>query len=261
MGLKVTSETYNTISYKFLNGGRSLVVIFPRAGARFLAHEKLLVSLNKFKSVLFLESGYFGISRIKQNLENIGMDSFRDNLHSLINKLGYKKLILVGESVGAIHALNYASHYKDEVEIVILSNPALYKPKWLYRLILIPILNLGIKSSPNTLLKGLSKLLMQIPKKGSKKLAETFIRMNHRIGATSYLACLKEIVDFSYKYESENVKSVLNKTFVLKGKNDIVFDLLCNNEYCKNCLSYIEVPSLGHGIIDTNPKVVVSLLS
>ena len=261
MEQRVTSGTYKTISYKLLNGGNTVVVILPRAGARLLTHEQLIHSLNKSRSVLFLESGYFGMSRAEQDLENFKMDAFRENLHSLIIKLGYKKVILIGESVGAIHALNYANYYKNDVGLVVLSNPALYKSKWLYRMLVLSVLNLGIKTSPNMWLEGTGKLLKSIPTNESKKFGEIFMNMSKTIGARSYLACLKEIADFYHIYETDGVKSILNKCVVLKGKSDKVFDLFCDKKFCKACLNYIEVPSAGHGVIDVNPGAVVSVLN
>ncbi|MBI2420609.1 MAG: hypothetical protein HYV38_00805 [Candidatus Levybacteria bacterium] len=76
----------------------------------------------------------------------------------------------------------------------------------------------------------------------------------------SYLFCLKEIADFKNSYEKENVKRVLNKTYVLVGKKDKVFDLLCDKSYCENSLKYVEVLSAGHGLIDSNPEDVIRLL-
>ncbi|KKQ33835.1 MAG: hypothetical protein US50_C0070G0003 [Candidatus Nomurabacteria bacterium GW2011_GWB1_37_5] len=256
-------QNYKTILYELSQkrNSQKLIIILPRAAAKFEKHKELIVLLNQLGTVLFLESGYFGISKAGQNLEDLDMDHFRDSLHELVNKLGYKKVVLIGESVGAIHALNYASCYQDEVVSVVLSNPALYKRRWLSELLFVPILNLGIKTSPDTLLKVLGKLLKLLPKNGPKRLGDTFIGMIQAVGAISYLACLREIVDFNHKYENENFKSVLSKTFILKGKNDQVFDLLCNDKYCKSSLRYIEIPSAGHGIIDTNPHQVIRLLS
>jgi pimeloyl-ACP methyl ester carboxylesterase len=260
MGLKITSGTYKTISYKYFKNGDTLIVILPRAGAFFQTHKKLFTSLGKQGSVLFIETGYFGITKPNGNLKEIEIDSFRKFLRELVNRLGYKRIIIIGESVGGVHALYYASKHYNEVALVLLSNPSLYKPSRLYEYLFVPTLKLGLKTSPDSLLITLAKLLKLIPKNNAKQLGNTFLRMNSCISAKSYLHCLEEIVNFQKKYNCKDIKRVLPKTYVIKGAEDKVFDLLCNGEYCKKCGFYTEVPLAGHGLIDHKHGEVVKLI-
>ena len=257
--MNTTSETFKTISYKLIRNGSLLIVIFPRAGAKFTSHSELINELSKFGSVLFLEGGYYGISKADHNSEDLSIDKFYLSLHKLINKLGFAKIALVGESVGAIHALNYASNYSSELELLILSNPALYKPRFIDGLLIVPILNLGIKTSPDRFLNALGKALKKFPTKGLKNMGNTFMGMTQTIGSLSYLICLTEIAEYKNKYRSKKIKNILNKTYALIGKNDKVFDLLCDKDYCMKYMHYKEVNSAGHGIINSNPNAVTEI--
>ncbi|MBI2420608.1 MAG: alpha/beta hydrolase [Candidatus Levybacteria bacterium] len=181
MRQKIVSGIYKTISYKFISDGGVLIVILPRAGAKFTSHNDLIQELNKFGSVLFVESGYFGISRTDHNFEEITIDKFYIKLYELVANLGFKKVILIGESVGAIHALNYASHYNENVKLLLLSNPALYKPRWLYQPLVAPVLNFGIKTSSNGLLNAFGRLLGKVPENNIRGIGDAFTRMDQTI--------------------------------------------------------------------------------
>ena len=261
MKRNTTSGTYKTISYTLIHGKKQLIIIFPRAGAVFASHRTLVYGLHTFGSVLFIQSGYFGISKAGKQKEHMTMDAFRTNLHDLVKTLGYKKIILIGESVGGMHALHYASCYVDDVTMVMLSNPALYKPRWIYTHFLVPLLSFGLKTSPDKVLTGVGKLLKLIPKKSSKELGGAFIAMSQTVGAISYLSCIREIVDFKNIYETAPVADVLQKTTVLNGQQDKIFDFLCNRDYCKKSVHYKEILSAGHHVIDIHVHEVIRTLN
>lgn len=255
------SKKYKTISYNYKKAkSKPLIIIFPRAGATFTTHKKLTQELQTYGSVLFLKSGYFGISYAQNHMQTLEMDAFRDTLHDLIHTLGYKKVILIGESVGAIHALNYAEYYKDETIYIILSNPAIYKRRLAYKFILEPFLKFGLVTSPDTVVTSVATILKSVSIRPIKKLGEAFIHLNQTVGALSYLSCLSEIVNFRHRYETDTMRHTLKKAVILKGKHDKIFDSLCNETYCKNCKQYKEVSSVGHGIIDANPAEIIETL-
>lgn len=261
MKKRIVSEKFKTINYKFLKNGPELVVILPRAGANFKSHERLIAEIGKSRSVLFVESGYFGISKFESNFDSIKMISFGQNLHDLINFLGYKYITLIGESVGAIQALNYAQHNNKLTSKIILSNPALYEPKFFHKILFIPMLKFGLNTSPDSVVKSLIKVLKAIPIKRVRNFGEAFKQVNDAIGAYSYLYCLSEIVDFNKVYTTEPVAKLLKKTIILKGKEDKIFDFLCNKNYCKRCSHYIEVNRVGHSIIDISPTKISAILN
>ena len=261
MKLGIFSGRYKAISYKISGRGKHLIIVFPRAGVpRFESYGKLIERISKFGAVLFLRSGYFGIGEIDSDNIALMIDDFSKLLHELVIKLGCKKVSLIGESVGAIHALNYAGRYPKETEFILLSNPAFYRPRLIYSLILIPFLNIAIKTSPDFFLKVFGNILKFLPHKDLKDLGGVFIRMKKIIGARSYLFSLKEIVNFSKRYQSIFYREILNRPFILCGSNDKVFRLFCDTSFCRNNSHFIEIPSAGHGIIDNRPEEVSRVL-
>lgn len=254
-----SSKEYKTISYKLYGRGKKLIIIFPRAAARFETHEKLVDGLCKFGTVLFLESGYFGMSIIKSNIKDLIIDNFCHLLRELTIKLRYSEILLIGESVGAIHALNYARHYPDQTKFILLSNPAFYKSRLIRTFFFISILNLGLNVSPNFFLKFFGKTLKIFANKKINYLGNAFINMAKTPGGKSYLSCLKEIIGFRKRYMEDSYKKVLQKSFILGGKEDIIFNL-CNRSFCKIHSQFIEVPLAEHGIIDHKPEEVFKVL-
>lgn len=260
MKLKIFSGIYKTIAYKLVGHGDRLIIIFPRAAGRFETHKNLVDGLCKFGTVLFLESGYFGISEATSNIKGLEIDNFSNLLHELTIKLGYTEILLVGESVGAIHALNYAHKYPHQSKFILLSNPAFYKHKLIYTLLFVPFLTLGLNTSPDYFLKFFGKTLRIFANKGINDLGDTFINMTKTIGGRSYLSCLREIVWFGKRYLNNDYKIMSNRSFVLKGKNDKIFDLLCDGLFCKTNFHFIEVSLTGHRIIDHKPEEVFKVL-
>lgn len=258
--MSFTSGNYKTIKYKLSKNGRKLIVVLPKAGAKFTTHKKLLEELREFGSVLFVERGYFGLSKANDNSDKLQISSFYAVLNVLVKKLRYKEIVILAESVGAIHALKYASEFPQKVERLILCNPALYNRKLYHKFFLLPILYLGLKLSPDKVLFSVVRLLKKIPSQKTKLLAGTFLKMNRTIGAKSFLLCLEEIVKFNSYYIDNKVSSLLSRTAVLKGEKDFIFDLLCNTKYCKTSSYYINIPNIGHGILDVCPSEVIKIL-
>jgi pimeloyl-ACP methyl ester carboxylesterase len=115
------------ISYKLINNhtGR-IIVILPKAAATFLDHQELINLLGNKTDILFIETGYFGISKTEKDDPDLSSKNFCESLHKMLSQWNYQEIIFLAESVGANHALIYTQKYPEKVIKLILSNPALY---------------------------------------------------------------------------------------------------------------------------------------
>lgn len=258
--MEIKSQYYKNISYKLINNGsKQIIIILPKAAANFEDHQDLINLLTNKSDILFIETGYFGISKTEKDDPNLSTEGFNKSLHELLSQWNYQEIIFLAESVGANHALVFTQQYPEKVIKLILSNPALYQPKW-YHFIFSSLLLAGQKISPNKLLQLMISVCKRLPSEQLKRLSLNFEKMDKTVGALSYLLCLKEIVKFGKSYKKKNFEILFNKIIVVSGQEDKVFELLCNKSFCQNCFSYQRIPSAGHGIFKYKPETAYNAI-
>lgn len=148
------SQIFKTIGYSYFDNKKTnLIVIFPQAMQTLNESKGLIKLLSKIGNILFIESGYYGITKIDQLNESsqYSMSEFKKNIFNLVKKYPHNKLYLIAGSVGAIHALSFLEEHSEIVQSVILAGPALYKSKGITDHIYKLLLLLGIKFYPYNL--------------------------------------------------------------------------------------------------------------
>lgn len=254
--------TFKTIKYYCTDSGKAdLTVVFPQAMQTSNDSKSLTNLLNRVTNVIFIESGYYGITRIdsSKQVHLYSMPAFRDNLHELLEKYKYKRLYLVAGSVGAIHALSFLEAYPQEVTTVALAGPALYRDRGtvinnLYKL----LLSLGIYFYPDKYFAIVTKLFKNNPK--MPWLEGTYKNVIAKIGSLSYFLCLRDIVEFTPKKFTKLKNLLSKKAHVFLGDKDDVFELLCDEGLCAKAKSCEWVES-DHSALNGAKRQILKLLS
>ena len=235
---------------------KKLFIILPGAAVPFAAHEKIVAKLQKIADVLYIESGYYGISPIdKSHPDELSMVSFRNNLHLLLEHYPqYKQLYFLTGSVGALHALDYQHHYPKKIKKVFLTSPALSRQQPFFRLmgglLLYPIIHFHT----DFLFHLILKLLYATQK---KQLADTLKRVADQVGLQSFARCLEEIRQFPKKNWLK--KRLQNVGVVVLGQDDAIFNHFCDHGLCQQASICITIPG-GHRVISDSPDEIFAII-
>lgn len=254
--------TFKTIKYSYTDSGRAdLAVVFPQAMQNSSDSISLISLLNQVANVIFIESGYYGITKIDSSKQasHYSITTFRVNLYELLGKYKYKKLYLVAGSVGGIHALSLLEAYPQKITLVALAGPALYRDQGsiinsIYKLLLL----VGITFYPDKYFNIVGKFLKINPK--THWFQTTYQNVTTKIGSLSYLLCLKEIVEFTTN-KHLNLESLLSeKVHIFLGRKDDPFNLLCDENLCFKAKSCEWVES-DHSALNGAKEQIFKLLS
>lgn len=254
--------TFKTIKYYYTDSGKAdLSIVFPQAMQTSNDSKSLMNLLSRVTNNIFIESGFYGITRIdsSKQVHLYSMTTFRDNLHELLGKYKYKRLYLVAGSVGAIHALSFLEAYPQEVTIVALVGPALYRDRGtvinnLYKL----LLSFGIYFYPDRYFQVVTNLFKNNPK--MPWLEGTYKNVVVKIGSLSYFLCLRDILEFTPKKYTKLESLLSKKVHVFLGDKDDVFNLLCDERLCANAISCEWVES-DHSALNGAKRQIFKLLS
>lgn len=256
------SLSFKTIRYSHINSKKpDLAVIFPQAVQSMEESKSLVSTLKQTTNILFIESGYFGITKINslEEASQYSKDIFRRNLFEFLGKFKYGRLYFVAGSVGAIHALYFLELYPDTVTRVILTSPALYKDRGViinsfYKFLLI----IGINSYPDKYFLILTRLFKNNPK--LPWLENTYKNVIAKIGSLSYFLCIQEVVEYTTKKHSRIDQLLSKKVHIILGKRDEVFNLLCDRNLCLKACSCKFVDS-DHSVLNTARDQINKLLN
>ncbi len=235
---------------------KSLFIFLPGAAVPYSAHEKIIGKINKIADVLFIESGYYGISPIDpRHPQDLSLESFRENLHQLLEKYSnYQILYFLTGSVGAIHALDYQHHYPKNIKKVFLTSPSISSQQPFFRflggVLLYPIIHFHFD-----FIFGLILKLLRFAQK--KQLAATLKRVADQVGLISFALCLEEIRQFpKQNWVKNRLKDVC---VVILGENDAIFNHFCDRNLCRFAPVCITLPG-GHRVISDSPDEVFAVI-
>lgn len=250
-----------TYSY-FDNGSGTLFAILPAAATTIEDHALFIEKLRQLGNVLHIEDGYFGITRSIQNknLKEYNARSFLNNFHELIQSIPHTKLILIGESVGALHSVNFALKYNEEVATLFLLSPALYKNSRINNLIYLILVNITLSTLPNVSFKLITSIFKRLPSKRLKALAETMSYVSKRTNPTTYALCLKEILLFTQDRQNDIFKILGKKSVVLTGEHDQLFRFLCDEKLCHRAKKMMIVDDGWHNLSRRQSEKIAGII-
>ncbi len=235
------------------------MIILPKAGACFEQYNQLVSLLSTQYTVLFVEEGYFGLP-LESNSAEYNMYAFSDTLLELVRQKGHKKVTLLAESVGSVHAINIAARLGAQLDICVVVNPAFYKHTMLSSVVLHNLLKLGLHTNPQILLGISQQLLWHIPLSQAKAIAKTFQAHLQSIGATSFLKCLEEIIRFENIYPTLLPEQIQAKSIAIIGKKDVLFKYLCNQQYCQSFGKILYIDEGQHSTLDAHADQIVQTI-
>lgn len=252
-------KSFQSIKYAYFPsaGKKDLAVVLPGAGLTPHSHDAFISHMRRLFNVLFVTDGYFGLQRLdgETTCNRFSRTSFRRELHALISTFPHRKLYLLGSSVGTIHALNYARWYPKETNLLVLASPPIGTRK--ANLLMTSITNLFLISSAETSLSIFLKMIEKIPQ--LKGIAKHMCKMQKYIGAHSYLLCLKEISCFSNGVKKEIEHILSEKSIIIGGKEDPIFQHFCNKELFLKARALYEIHG-RHALFVEAPKEVMSII-
>jgi hypothetical protein len=259
------SESFQTIKYKYFVGKNTstLFVILPLAGGDSSYYTSLIPKLMNLGNVICIESGYFGTTLVDNPdlYKELSVTTFRDNLHNLLKKFNFEKLYLLGESVGALHAVAYCEKHPEKIKLLILGAPAIYRARKFLTRIHILITNILLSLPINFLFNSVLNMLLRLPSENLKQLGKSMRHVKNRIGAKSYTLCLKEIALFPLGRNEVITRILKEKSVIFLGNDDKVFQMLCDRNLCMNSIHLVEVP-YGHRILNNiSDQVIEEILN
>lgn len=251
------ATTFRTITYTEFNPGEKKAILFiPSVSKGNDVPDKLISSLPKDRTVIYIHSGYYGNN--KSNAKNQSLysqDHFVQNLHDLMDTKDYKEITILAGSVGAIHALELFKHDPQKYDALIMGAPAFRKNKPFSNFIYVHLINLLLLLNPDFLFSIYLKLISLFP--SLKVIHRDMVWINDQIGARSYLLCLKEIILYSKK-RSFTKEIIRTKGSIILGSRDQFFNLLCDRQLC-NETKCVVVDS-GHGVLNSSPKEMAKII-
>ncbi len=229
------------IHYKYIDNNNEKTLIYLHGwGQNIEMMEPIAKPFMNEYNILILDLPGFGKSNEPKDIWSL--EDYATMLHSLIDKLKIKKIILIGHSFGGKIALIYASIFKVE-KLILFASP--YK-------VAIPNISLKVK-----ILKKLAKLPIL------NKVAE---KMKKNMGSTDYKNASPKMRAILVKHintdATENCKKIKCPTLIIWGTKDA--DVALNNAYeleelIKNS-AVIEYPNCTHYAYLENKNQTINII-
>lgn len=89
------TNTFRTIKYSYIDSRKEdIIIVFPNATATLNDFQNFVKLLSKKANVLFIESGYYGITKINslKYASDYNISVFQENLYKLLQKFSYKNV-------------------------------------------------------------------------------------------------------------------------------------------------------------------------
>lgn len=256
----MTENSY--FKYKLIGNNRDLlVIILPSAGATEDKLVKLVKLILSFSSVLLITGGYFGLEYEdkKSNFLERNSEHFVNALTHLVESLHFNKIILLGSSVGGVHAVKFYMKYKNKANIkaLVLGSPSLPLDKTLSNKLTYLFLHLLLINPFGS--GWFFDNFFRIVRRFTNEKVDTLTNMNKKLGTKNFLLCLKEIFLFCWS-NSPQIRSILKeKGYILVGDSDLTYKYWVNPENFKN-IPLFKYINADHDVLHEKPEEFVSVI-
>ena len=181
-----------------------------------LTHEIWKPQIDYFKDYTALSYDILGHGKTPLKKTNISFDDFSEQLIKLINELNFKKIHLVGFSIGSLVARNFATKHNDRLQSLILLS-SVYKRSDEQRKIVTDRFNLAKKN--HTLSK--QALKRWFTDKYLEKNPNTYEKISSMLEQNNMENFLKVYELFVKHKDDEKFENIKIKTLVMTGESDI----------------------------------------
>ena len=181
-----------------------------------LTHEIWKPQIDYFKDYTTLSYDILGHGRTPLKKTDINFDDFSEQLIKLINELNFKKIHLVGFSIGSLVARNFATKHGDRLKSLILLGST-YKRSEEQQKIVKDRFNLAKKN--HTLSK--QALKRWFTDKYLEKNPNIYEKISSILEGNNMENFLKVYELFVLHKNDENFKNIKVNTLIMTGENDI----------------------------------------
>ena len=174
--------------------------------------------INFFKDYNTLTYDLLGHGNTPLNKSQLSFEDFSDQLLSLINELNFNKIHLVGFSLGALIARDFASKHNDRLDSLIIHGSIYKRSEEQKRVVRnrLEVAKMGRPASKQTALRRwLSEDFIKNNPDIYKKIYSILEKNNHK----DFIKCYELFVN--YEDDDGMIKKIKVNTLITTGKNDV----------------------------------------
>lgn len=243
------------------------LVLIHGTGASLHTWEGWTKALINEKRIITLDLPAYGLTGPNSN-EDYSVEQYVKVVDSLLLKLGIKKCIIGGNSLGGFVSWNYAIQYPSKVNKLILVDAAGYKltsksVPIAFKMAQWPFINSAfLYITPRIVIEKSIKNVYYDERKVTDELIDRYFELSLREGnRKAFITRMTKNKVFSENI-SELVKTISIPTLVLWGENDKLITLESAYKFHKDLPNdtLVILPRLGHTPMEEDPIATVNVV-
>lgn len=238
----------NIETYTSFSGNKTLAIVLSGASNVFTDFQTFLGNLGNTYDVIYVDDGYYGLSDDGNDPDptystNYFTVEFFNHYKDILSR--YKKVIMIGQSYGAIEAIKLRQ--KIPSAGIVLASPPFSEFHFREESACHRLLNLFLKTKLGQSLVNKSKAEKILKRELFRFLPRNTGNVIKRVRLKSYLHCLAEIFVFG----KINPEIIPDDWLIFIGKNDVYLRELCIQDKLKERKNTHLLPC-GHTILQTH---------
>ena len=213
--MKNSVDSYGTFYNSNKINNKNFIVFIHGVG---LTSAMWKPQINFFKEYNTLTYDLLGHGKTPLKRGKLGIDDFSEQLFKLINELNLNKIHLVGFSLGALIARDFASKYSNKLNSLIILG-SIYKRSEDQKRVVINRFNLAKKDSPASKVASLRRWFTENFISNNPKVYEEVYSILENNNRKDFLKSYEIFV--YYNDNDEIIKKIDVKTLVTTGQNDV----------------------------------------
>jgi len=174
--------------------------------------------INFFKNYNTLTYDLLGHGNTPLNKSQLSFEDFSDQLLNLINELNFNKIHLVGFSLGALIARNFASKHNDRLDSLIIHG-SIYKRSEEQKRVVRNRLEVAKTDRPASKQTALRRWLSENFIKNNPAIYKKIYSILEKNNRKDFIKCYELFVN--YEDDDDMLKKIKVNTLITTGKNDV----------------------------------------
>ena len=203
-------------NHYFFKNNNSIPLVFIHGVG--LNQSMWLPQINYFKNKTLLTYDLLGHGKTPYNKSIINIEDFRSQLKNLLNNLKIKKINLIGFSIGALIAIDFAYEYKKYLNSLTLIATT-YKRTEEERQSVIDRLNLAKKNMPISKL-AMKRWFSDKYLEDNPSIYEEFMNILNKSGEDHNNFIKAYDLFANYRDDEKKLKQINTKTLIITGSDD-----------------------------------------